>query len=252
MVQEAEWYYAAGGEAKGPYSEEALEQFAQQGVINRDTLVWTTRLSGWLPYGRIKPGALGQATCAVCGVQHPHEQMLSLFGHSICPACKPAYVQCLREGIAPPNTVLYGGFWPRLGAKVIDGALVGFFILVIASWIGVILLPVLDNDDWFPFLFSGMQMGFSLVSTVLGAAYYTWFVGKFGATAGKMAFGLRVVTQELGRVSYLRAFARYWAEMLSGMILYIGYIMAAFDNQKRALHDHICGTRVVVAGRRRS
>jgi len=27
----------------------------------------------------------------------------------------------------------------------------------------------------------------------------------------------------------------------------IGYIMAAFDSEKRALHDHICDTRVIYA-----
>jgi uncharacterized RDD family membrane protein YckC len=29
--------------------------------------------------------------------------------------------------------------------------------------------------------------------------------------------------------------------------LFIGYLMAAFDDQKRALHDRICDTRVVRA-----
>jgi len=76
-------------------------------------------------------------------------------------------------------------------------------------------------------------------------AYTTYCVGRWGATPGKMACGLKIVTSEGGRVSYLRAFGRYWAEQLSGMLLYIGYIIAAFDAEKRSLHDHICGTRVV-------
>jgi uncharacterized RDD family membrane protein YckC len=29
------------------------------------------------------------------------------------------------------------------------------------------------------------------------------------------------------------------------MILYIGYIMAGFDDEKRTLHDRICDTRVI-------
>jgi uncharacterized RDD family membrane protein YckC len=33
--------------------------------------------------------------------------------------------------------------------------------------------------------------------------------------------------------------------MVSAMILMIGYIMAGFDSQKRALHDMICDTRVI-------
>jgi len=29
------------------------------------------------------------------------------------------------------------------------------------------------------------------------------------------------------------------------MVCYIGYLIVAFDDQKRALHDHICNTRVI-------
>jgi hypothetical protein len=32
---------------------------------------------------------------------------------------------------------------------------------------------------------------------------------------------------------------------LLSQICYIGYIMVAFDQEKRSLHDHICNTRVV-------
>jgi len=35
--------------------------------------------------------------------------------------------------------------------------------------------------------------------------------------------------------------------MLSGMTLGIGYILAAFDAEKRGLHDMICDTRVIRA-----
>jgi uncharacterized RDD family membrane protein YckC len=60
-----------------------------------------------------------------------------------------------------------------------------------------------------------------------------------------MAVGLRIVTSDGGRVSYARALGRSFAEILSSIICYIGYIIVAFDDQKRALHDHICDTRVV-------
>jgi uncharacterized RDD family membrane protein YckC len=60
-----------------------------------------------------------------------------------------------------------------------------------------------------------------------------------------MACGIKIVTPDGNRVSYMRAFGRYFAEILSGMILLIGYIMAAFDYEKRALHDRICSTRVI-------
>ncbi len=57
--------------------------------------------------------------------------------------------------------------------------------------------------------------------------------------------GLRIVRSDGSRVSYLRALGRHFAEFISALILYIGYIMVAFDSEKRALHDHICDTRVI-------
>jgi uncharacterized RDD family membrane protein YckC len=33
--------------------------------------------------------------------------------------------------------------------------------------------------------------------------------------------------------------------MLSDLTMYIGYIMAGFDPQRRALHDYIADTRVI-------
>ena len=41
------------------------------------------------------------------------------------------------------------------------------------------------------------------------------------------------------------AVGRYFAKFLSSITLCIGFIIAAFESEKRSLHDHICGTRVV-------
>jgi uncharacterized RDD family membrane protein YckC len=84
-----------------------------------------------------------------------------------------------------------------------------------------------------------------LVVFAINGVYSIFFVGKYGATPGKMVCGLRVVASDGGTLSYGRATGRFFAELLSGLVCYIGYIIAGFDSQKRALHDHICNTRVV-------
>ena len=84
-----------------------------------------------------------------------------------------------------------------------------------------------------------------LMSIVFPAAYTTWLLGKYGATVGKMACKIRVVKADGSPIQYMRALGRFFAEWLSGMILLIGYIMAAFDSEKRTLHDRICNTRVI-------
>jgi uncharacterized RDD family membrane protein YckC len=42
-----------------------------------------------------------------------------------------------------------------------------------------------------------------------------------------------------------QAAGRYLAFLINGFTLFIGFIMAGFDDQKRALHDRICDTRVI-------
>ena len=79
----------------------------------------------------------------------------------------------------------------------------------------------------------------------IAISYETLMIGKYGATLGKMAAKVRVVTAEGGKVSYARALGRYFSKFLSIMICAIGYIMAAFDEEKRTLHDRICNTRVI-------
>ena len=39
--------------------------------------------------------------------------------------------------------------------------------------------------------------------------------------------------------------ARCLARMLAGFTLGIGYVIAGIDDEKRALHDYFCDTRVV-------
>jgi uncharacterized RDD family membrane protein YckC len=84
-----------------------------------------------------------------------------------------------------------------------------------------------------------------LVGGVVGICYNTFFLGKFGATPGKMVCGLKVLTPEGTPISYARALGRCAAEILSRMFCFLGYIIAAFDGQKRSLHDHIASTRVI-------
>jgi len=96
-----------------------------------------------------------------------------------------------------------------------------------------------------PGRFQAVQALMQLVFLVLNMGYSIFFIGKYGATPGKMACKIKVITAEGGPVTYGRATGRFFAEMLSGIICYIGYIMVGFDEEKRALHDRICNTRVI-------
>ena len=153
------------------------------------------------------------------------------------------------EAASIPGAVEYGGFWIRFAAKFIDGLILGVFNMVLGIGFSVLTIPFMAADGegspaaMVPFiLLTVLRVGIQLGAAV---AYDTWFVGRYAATPGKMACGLKVVTEDLGRVTYMRALGRHFAEYVSVLTAYIGYIMAAFDEEKRTLHDRICNTRVI-------
>ena len=85
-----------------------------------------------------------------------------------------------------------------------------------------------------------------VVSIGIPLLYFSWMHSStHQASLGKMAVGIKVVRTNGERISFWRAFGRYWGMVLSALILLIGYLMAGFTERKRALHDMMCDTVVV-------
>jgi uncharacterized RDD family membrane protein YckC len=238
------WYYAQGGEQLGPVEDLDFQQLVDTGLIQPATLVWRPDQAEWMEYGQLMAGSTGWAACAECGVNHPDQELLMYAGQPICPACKPVFVQKIREGLRLSWIMEYATFWVRFGAKFIDNLImtvINYLLLFILGAAGA-AMGLLQAEMAFFFL-QGAQI---LLSFGLSALYTTLMIGRYQATVGKMALKIKVVRPDGERVGYWRAFARYWAEMLSGMTMGIGYFIAAFDEERRSLHDHLCSTRVVV------
>lgn len=217
------WYYAVGSQQQGPVTEEQLQALVKDGVVTGDTLVWRDGLANWQPYRTVGGPAAPAATSAL-------------------PAAQPA-----QAAFTPRLEAEYAGFWIRFCAKILDGFVIGIPIAIVAL---VMIVAAggftafghgRDLPVWLPLF----QIVIQLISFALSILYNTIAVGAWGTTLGKKACGLKVVKADGSKVSYGRACGRAFAEILSGMICYIGYIIAGFDDQKRALHDHMCDTRVV-------
>jgi uncharacterized RDD family membrane protein YckC len=132
----------------------------------------------------------------------------------------------------------FAGFWIRVLAYIID--------IIPLAIIGVLLAfasgdPLIDTDPNAP------VYGISdLLGLVIGIAYFVGFESSsYQATPGKMALGLIVTDSDGRRISPMRAVGRYFAKILSGLILMIGFIMVAFTDRKQGLHDMIASTLVV-------
>ena len=191
-----------------------------------------------------------QRYCSECGRATPADELAQFGDRQICRYCKDAYAQKLREGVAPTTVVSYGGFWIRFVAYVIDAIILNIVTGMLQfAFLGSFMpFPRFDGQTR-PELMLGPLFGMigvlALVSTAIACAYEAFFVYKYGATPGKMALSLKVVRPNGGPIDLGRAVGRYFAKMLSAIILCIGYIIAAFDSEKKGLHDMICDTRVI-------
>ncbi len=92
---------------------------------------------------------------------------------------------------------------------------------------------------------TGAMLTLTLVSMLVAFLYEVIMIRYYGATVGKMAIGVKVIRTDGSDVGWGVSIGRYFMKIVSGMILAIGYIMAGFDDEKRALHDRVCDTRVV-------
>nr|WGD87623.1 RDD family protein [Bacillus subtilis] len=143
------------------------------------------------------------------------------------------------------------GFWIQATASIID-----VFIIAIFSFIMILLTPSLCCHS---LMQTGTHMSearYEFFMLIIGTIpvlaiififailYYSLLTSlNMQATLGKKLMGIIVVNQYGERISFWHSFGRFFAYTLS-KILYIGFIMAAFSS-KLALHDYICGTKVV-------
>jgi uncharacterized RDD family membrane protein YckC len=258
-----QWYYVVNGQRLGPVAQPEFDQLVQSGVINANTLVWRQGMEAWQPYAVLAPAAAGTVTpdgqpagaeeteiCVASGKRYPKREMIQFQGNWVSGEHRDAYFQRLREGVTQPGSFTYGNFGRRFVAKILDGIILGVGGVVINMAIG---LGLYGSANYFKpdvsqitmttvILFQVISF---LVNTGLGLGYGIFFLRRYNATPGKLALGLQVVRPDGSTLSVGRIIGRYFAEILSGMILLIGYIMAGFDEERRALHDRICETRVI-------
>lgn len=141
------------------------------------------------------------------------------------------------------DPVVYAGFWERFGAAFIDGLILGV--------IGLVLGLILDRPrDAYTdtSVYSLYFTTSNYIGIVINWLYYALQEsGPSQATIGKRALGIKVTSVDGGRISFGQATGRYFAKILSTVILLIGYLMMLWDARKQTLHDKLAGTLVIKA-----
>jgi uncharacterized RDD family membrane protein YckC len=137
-----------------------------------------------------------------------------------------------------PAELKYVGFWARVGAALIDSALLLLIITPVLYWIygpkyfeapGSIAGPTDVLLNWvFPAL----------------AVIIFWIYRQ--ATPGKMVIGAHIVDADTGQPpSAGQLIGRYFGYYVSIIPLGLGLIWVAFDARKQGWHDKLAGTVVV-------
>ena len=132
----------------------------------------------------------------------------------------------------------YVGFWPRVGASLIDTVLL---LIILLPLIHVVYGPTYWASESFiqgPFDF--------LISYVLPAIAVIAFWIARQATPGKMVIGAKIVDAKTGRpASTGQLVGRYLGYYVSSIPLFLGVFWVAFDEKKQGWHDKLAGTVVV-------
>src|SRR5262245_28589996 len=237
-----QYWVIRGGERRGPYEESDVLEGVELGTVRPNDLLWVEGMREGVPITEV---------IANLGKAPPSKPPLTL--EPLAPGARrgaspyrppSARVDDLAE-LALGN-ISYAGFWVRFAAALLDSLLllviavaIGFAIALIAVLLGFRASSVRD-EAWT-----------NLIGVVLSWLYFaTLESGPRCATYGKRAFHLQVLAaDDLTRIGFLRATARWLGRLLSTFLLMIGYLMQPFTPRKRALHDYIAATVVVVQAR---
>ena len=121
------------------------------------------------------------------------------------------------------------GFWIRFVAMFIDGIIIG------AVYFGITL--VMFAIEMYAL---AMILGF-----IWALGYHIYFPSsEMMATPGKAVLGLKITDESGNKISAGKAILRYIGYIISGLTLYIGFIIVGFTENKRGLHDMVASTRV--------
>jgi len=141
-----------------------------------------------------------------------------------------------------PPDLPAAGLLRRLAAILYDS------LLISALWFGVATvflslsggrLSAPDRPLWLLYTFRATL----LLVTFL---FFGWFWTRGGQTLGMRAWRLKVVAGPGQAITWSQALRRFAAAGLSWAALGLGFWWVIVDREKRAWHDRLSGTRVVV------
>jgi uncharacterized RDD family membrane protein YckC len=135
---------------------------------------------------------------------------------------------------APSDGIEYVGFWPRVGAALIDTLAVMFLIVPLLVWYFGIGWAYAEGATAF------------VINWILPALAVLVFWHYRSATPGKMAISAVIVdASTLGKPSPGQLVGRYLGYYVAAIPLMAGILWVAFDPRKQGWHDKLANTVVI-------
>ncbi|MDN2672024.1 RDD family protein [Janthinobacterium sp. SUN026] len=132
----------------------------------------------------------------------------------------------------------YVGFWPRVGATLIDTFLLLIFIIPM-------LIAIYGESYFLTDSFFRGPAHF-MISCVMPPLIQLGFWMTLSTTPGKMAIGAIIVDAKTGgKPSASQCVKRCLSAYLSALPFYLGFLWVARDPRKQGWHDKIAGTVVI-------
>ncbi|HVU35242.1 MAG TPA: RDD family protein [Opitutaceae bacterium] len=132
--------------------------------------------------------------------------------------------------VVAPAALPRAGFWIRLAAVLLDVVLCAILIKILNG--------ILPHRAWI-----GMPGGFMVVLAVYSALMWK----LRGTTIGGIVCGLRLIRLDGREIDWPTVVVRVLGGFLSFFVIGLGFLWAAFDDEKQSWHDKIAGTTIVYA-----
>ena len=162
-----------------------------------------------------------------------------------------------QSATSPQGTsqIDYGEFWRRGAAIIADSFIVGFisipFLLVFQAFI----LHFIYLPSFYQTTSPDLVVNFGnenllralewLIRFLIFAIYDIIMLSKQGATFGKKWAGLKVVTLDLQKPTFVKIVLRELIGRLISVLTIIGFLWALIDKRRQTWHDKIAGTIVI-------
>jgi uncharacterized RDD family membrane protein YckC len=130
---------------------------------------------------------------------------------------------------------IYAKYVDRIKAFITDMFMIYAPILYVTAYL------ILDGKD--EFQSSNIA---PLLDVALYGLIYAFFLSKFGQTPGKKAYDIKVVNDKTGEyISFFKSIFRF-VTFLFTATTFLGLFLPFYRKDKKALHDLLSGTIVVV------